>query len=323
MRRQRPRTPSIRQVLFTLVAVSLVALVTPAAWTAKLISLVQLILPFQQAADVTAETIASTIRGSGAPVPAETHRQLELRTVAAEHRVAALAARVAELEGEVEILTATRRWELEGGRIGVRGKLIPADVLAGDLLPWRSSRLIGAGALQGVRRGSAVTSQHFSIAQGESAGVRRGLAVLLGEVLLGVVDQVGTHTARFKLLCDVTSGMKVRIGRLTDQGYLPHDGYLWLTGHGDGVMRIRDVDRRHVQEGLIAIGDIVLSDPMSELLPAAMTVGKVTAIEPDHQNPLLSILTVRSEIDDAALRRVYVYEPETQAPDEPAPRSEP
>ena len=59
------------------------------------------------------------------------------------------------------------------------------------------------------------------------------------------------------------------------------------------------------------------------ILPAAMTVGKVTAIEPDHQNPLLAILTVRSELDDAALRRVYVYEPERQTPDGPAARGDP
>ena len=113
--------------------------------------------------------------------------------------------------------------------------------------------------------------------------------------------------------------MKVRIGRLTEKGFVTREPYFWLTGRGGAVMEIRDVDRRDVQEKHIQVGDIVLSDPMSDMLPAAMTIGRITAIEPDRNNPLLSILTVHSEVDEASLRRVYVYDPDIGADTHPPP----
>jgi hypothetical protein len=42
-----------------------------------------------------------------------------------------------------------------------------------------------------------------------------------------------------------------------------------------------------------------------------MTIGKVESIQPDRDNPLLAILTIRSAIDEASLHRVYVYNPDS------------
>ena len=42
-----------------------------------------------------------------------------------------------------------------------------------------------------------------------------------------------------------------------------------------------------------------------------MTIGRITRIDPDQENPLLSVLTVESAVDEAGLRRVYVFEPGT------------
>lgn len=292
-----------------LVALSLGAMLLPDAWTGKLISLVQVIVPFQHGAAVVGDSVSRFFSIDGPAVSREQYETVERRRLALEHQVAALSMRAAELEREVKLLTSTRQWDLDGGRIGTQGRLVPASVITDDLLSWRSSRLINAGTLQGVRRGAAVTSNLFTVDRGEDAGVQSGMAVVLQEAFLGLVEQVGTHTARVKLLSDLTVEMKVRIGRFDDGGFVPRRRYFWLTGRGHGLMQIRDVDRRNVQAGEIGLGDIVLADSLSDLVPAAMVIGRITAVEPDYDNPLLSILTVRSEVDLDSLTRVYVYDP--------------
>ncbi len=42
-----------------------------------------------------------------------------------------------------------------------------------------------------------------------------------------------------------------------------------------------------------------------------MTIGRITSIGPDRDNPLLSILTIGATVDEKSLRRIYVYDPET------------
>jgi cell shape-determining protein MreC len=158
-----------------------------------------------------------------------------------------------------------------------------------------------------------VVSDYFTIDRGDEAGLRGGMAILLRESFIGLIEQAGTHTARVKLLSDVTVEMKVRIGRFHDTGFEALDRYFWLMGRGDGVMEIRDVPRRNVDEEVVAVGDVVLSSPESGLLPAAMTIGRVTDIRPDRDNPLLAILTVKASADEESLRRVYVYDPDTEA----------
>ena len=74
-------------------------------------------------------------------------------------------------------------------------------------------------------------------------------------------------------------------------------------------MEIRDVDRRLEQNGTVQVGDLVLSDPTDSLLPSALTIGEVTSIEPDRDNPLLRILTVEPRVRERRLRQVYVYDP--------------
>ena len=310
MSRRKPGTRSSKTHVYTLIAISILVMLLPAVWTGKLSGVVQLIVPFQHAATSAADSVADALERDPRPVSSEVHEALERRAAALEHQVAALAAHAAELENEVEILTGTRLWEVNGRFIGARGQLIPARVVSEDLLPWRESRLVNAGTLQGVRRGSAVVSQFFTIDQGETVGVGDGMALLLREVLVGFVEQTSTHTSRVRLLSDLKVGRKVKIGRLTDERFTALDRYFWLTGRGSGIMEIREVDRRDIEAGRIRPGDSVLSDPMSNKLPAAMIIGRIASIDTDRKNPLLSILTVKSELDDRSLRRVYVYVPE-------------
>lgn len=295
--------------------VSFAALLVPRGWTRKLISIAQVLVPFQHATTATVDTVNDALQSDASAVSGQQHAAFQRERAALEHQVAALTTRVRELEEEVDILTATRLWGSQVGRLGARGRLIPARVIANDLLPWRSSRLINVGSLQGVRSGSPVTSNVFTIDRGSEAGVGNGMTILLREALVGTVEQVGTHTARVKLLSDVDTALKIKIGRFTDDGFELLERYFWLVGRGSGVMEISDAQRREVDDGNIQVGDMVLSDPTDEMLPAGMTIGKITAIRPDYDNPLLSILTVSSVVEERMLRRVYVFDPAGERPD--------
>lgn len=314
MRRRQKAFHSKRTLIVSLLAVSALTLLLPREWTGGLISLVQVIVPFQDATVTAVESVGRAVEWGGGAVSRAEHEALAREKAAREHQVAALTVRVKELEEEAGILAATRLWEVDGRRIGAEGRLIPARVITPDLLSWRSSRLINAGSLQGVRRGSAVVSRYFTIDRGETDGVRSGMAILLREALVGLIDeQTGTHTSRVKLLSDVSVEMKVRIGRFTDAGFTAIDRYFWLMGRGGGVMEILDVQRRDVDDGVVKIGDVVLSTPVGGLLPVAMTIGEVMEIKPDRDNPLLAILTIKGSVDEESLHRVYVYDPDSQS----------
>lgn len=302
-----------KKVLVALLMVACTAAIFfPQGWTGGLISLVQVIVPFQDAATVAADAISHLGEGRPSAVPGETFDALAREKAAVEHQAAALAARVAELEGDVRVLTATRLWEVAGRRIGASGRLIPARVIAEDILPWRSSRLLNAGSVQGVQDSAAVVSRLFTVDRRDDADLRDGVAILLGEVLVGTIEQTGTHTSRVKLLSDVSVQMKVRIGRWTGDRFTLLDRYFWLTGRGAGRMEIRDVERKDMESGVIQVGDTVLSDPQSDVLPAAMTIGKIAAASTDRDNPLFAILTIASAVPEQTLRKVYIYDPQSE-----------
>lgn len=313
-RRSRIRS-SARATLTVIVVGSFAALIMPRSWSNRLTSLVQVVVPLQDVVSAAGRAIGSPVRGGEDAVARETFETLRRQKQAIEHRAAALAFRVQALQREVGILTATRLSNSGGRKIGARGRLIPARVISGDLLSWRSSRLISAGSLQGVPAGAAVASREFSVDQGEAAGLHRGMAILLGEAFVGLIEQTGTHTSRVKLLSDVSVELKVRIGRFTDVGFDVVDRYFWLTGRGGGRMEIRDVQARDVTDGVVQVGDVVVSDPMSELLPAALTIGRIGLISPDRDNPLFAILSVDAAVSDESLTRVYVYDPRSESAD--------
>ena len=312
---RRPQPVSLRKTIAVLAAISLVLFLLPANWTGGLIGLVQLIVPLQDAATTTVDAIAGSAEDPPPAVSAAEHESVQRHAAAMAHQAAALSARVAELEGEVAALTATRQWNAAGSRIGSRGRLIPARVVVGDILAWRSSKLITTGSLQGVPPGAPVVSNEFTIGLGEESGMHSGRAILLGEAFLGWVEKTTTHVSRVQLLSDPSVQMKVRIGRFHDKGFALADGYFWLVGRGGAAMEVRDVQARFVQAGTVEVGDVVLSDPTQEMLPAALIIGNVSAVIPDRDNPLFVHLAVKPVLDPADLDRVYVFDPNP----EPAP----
>ncbi|MCH8149953.1 MAG: hypothetical protein IH987_18565 [Planctomycetes bacterium] len=296
----------------TLALVALVLFFLPRSWTGGLISLVQILVPFQDGAIAGANLLSGDGHGRSSSVSPRAYQSLLDEKHALENRVASLALVLNDLEQEVSLLQGTRLWGGTDSRLGARGRLMPAKVVGEDVLPWRSSRWVNAGSLQGVRAGAAVTTNHIEIVGHDANAHQSGLAVLLGETLVGIVGpQVGTHTSRVILLSDVSVERKVRIGHVTPEQLQIVDGYFWLKGRGGTHMEVSNVDRRLVREGGIKIGDFVLSDPTDPMLPAAMVIGKVKSIRDDRANPLLNILTIESSVNQKTLRRVFVYSPFT------------
>lgn len=310
---RKPRVPSLRKLIAALAGISILLLVLPTSWTSGLIGLVQILVPLQDASTSVAHAVADSLGDKPAAIKPEDFEAARQQADALAHQTAALAARVNELEEQVANLSATRHWDAGGTRIGSRGRLIPARVVVGDLLPWRSSELITTGGLQGVPAGAPVLTNAITIQQGEEGGLRRGMAILLAEIFVGWVEKVGPHVSRVKLLSDPSVQMKVRIGRFAGAGFTLVEGHFWLVGRGGSVMEIRDVEARTVQAAAVQIGDVVLSDPTSAMLPAALTIGTVSSILPDRDNPLFVHLAVKPGLEPRELSRVYVYDPEPEA----------
>ncbi len=312
MRSRRTLLTTRRLLVIALAAIALALIVIPERLTGGLISGVQILAPFIHATNGAVDTLTADIGESGV-VSIEQYRAIQIRQQALENQVAALSTQAQNLALENELLTATRMWELDDGKIGARGRLIPASVMAQDLLSWRDSRLINAGSLQGVSPGDPVSTRYFSIDRGEASGIESGMGILLAETLVGVVEHVGTHTSRVRMLCDIDSQMKVRIGRFDDEGLFQAESqYYWLDGRGCNNMEIGEVDRRDIEDGLVAIGDRVLADYPRLGLTTPMVIGYVKEVLPDRDNPLLVKLVVASLVDTNGLKRVLVFDATAQ-----------
>ena len=303
--------PKRSRLIFTL-AVAVAALwLLPATWTARLGGCSQLALPLQDVAGAAADAAASALKSTPSHSPTEqAHGQRSKNEARLMHQIAALSARLAEVERENKILLATR---VDGG-IGSNGRLIRARVVARDWAPWRSSRTLSAGISRGVRAADAVVSREFEIDVGSEDGVSDGLAVLMGEVYLGFIAQVNNFSSRVTLVTDPAVQMKVRLGRFVGERFVETPKDYWLAGAGNGRMIIKGVARRDIADGTVAVGDTVLASPSQTSLPAAITIGTVEGISEDHNHALLSILTVTSAVNLESLRTVYIYDPAEPRP---------
>lgn len=302
MKRRRDTRRTHHGTLVALLLVATLGLLLPGALTGKLINLVQVIVPFQDWTTRSANASADTVFGESDVPTTDDALRLKRENAALRHRLTTLSAEHEQLATDFAAAAGIRRQGLTSGR------LIPARVVAADAVPWRESRLVSAGALSGVRPKAAVTTDHFAVAADDPAAVRDGHAVLAGEVLVGFVEQVGTHTARVRLLTDRQTKLKVLIARLKDDRYHPLDAEFWLVGIGNSSLEVRDVNHRFIRADAIKAGDVVLTVPGDPALPAALTVGVITAIQPDMDNPLLYRLTVEPAAKPHDLRSVFVVD---------------
>lgn len=307
MRYRTTRRFTTRKLLGLLLVLSILGLLLPGRITARLMNLVQVLVPLQDAATRAADGAGRALGGGGEAVSAEEYDRVAREAEALRNTVASQSSRIAALEEANRQLAGIRDRGL-----GRRGVLIPARVVAEDLLGWRESRLIDAGTLRGVRPGTPVTTRWFSVDVGRERGARDGMAVLAGEVLVGWVEHAGTHTARVRLLTDPATRMSVALGRFEDGDFrpVPADAAteFWLESAGGGRMRIVDVDHRYVEgDDGIRPGDRVVTLPGHPQLPVSMTIGTVTEVNANPENPLLYTLTVESAVPKR-MTQVYVLD---------------
>jgi len=297
-----------RGALVVLLVIAVAGLLLPDAITGKLLNLVQVLVPFQDWSTRSAEGTADALGGEGdVPTPKEAAR-LKIENTALRHRLATLSAQYELAESDLAAATGIRRRGLQGGR------LIPARVVAADAAAWRESRLVNAGTLLGVRRDSAVTSNVFAVAADDPGAVRDGYAVLAGEALVGFVEQVATHVARVRLITDRQTKLKVLIARVEEDRYHPLDAEFWMVGTGGAQLEVRDVNHRFIRADSIRNGDVVLTVPGEPNLPLAVTIGTITAVRPDPDNPLLYRLSVDPSVRSEDLRSVFVVDLAMQPP---------
>lgn len=219
-------------------------------------------------------------------------------------QVASLSLRVRQLQETNRELTRVRDRGLNVGR------LIPAQIVAGDSLPWRDSRLIDQGTLRGVRRGHTVVS-NYGVTAGQNEGVQAGMSILVGESLVGEIVQVSTHTSRVLLITDPEATPRwIRVGHQTEQGIVYVREEMLLKGVGNGRMRISDVSHDYIERQEIELGDWVVSTGADRQLPVQLVVGRIVDMRRDDDNAVLYNLTVEPLVDVRQLRRVYIVDNE-------------
>ena len=301
MRRPRRRL-NRRSLLVILAGISLVGIMLPRDLTGRLLSVAQILAPFQDWSTRAASAATDAVAVAGESVSRTDHEALQREKQILQHQVNTISAGFDALQRDFQDVSGVRARGLSGG------KLLPARTMGDDVLAWRRSKLIGAGSSGGVKLAAAVTTHMFSIDAGQGLNVREGLAVISGEVLLGFVDQVGTHASRIRLLTDRDSHLRVLISRIEGGQYLPLDAEFWMVGTGAEALEVRDIDHRYIKSGAVAVGDTVLSVGDDPRLPVSLTVGSVTRVRPDPDNPLLHILEVNPAVDYGQVRKVFVFD---------------
>ncbi len=123
---------------------------------------------------------------------------------------------------------------------------VTAAVISREPEGWWKQLVLGAGELQGIRRGDAVVGPGG---------------------LVGRVASVTPTTARVALLTDSSSSIGVWVGRTQSMGLLT------------GVNGSRPELRFLVKDPQVRPGDVVVTSPASTLVPPGMSVGVIQSVD--------------------------------------------
>jgi rod shape-determining protein MreC len=123
---------------------------------------------------------------------------------------------------------------------------VTAAVISREPEGWWKQLVLGAGELQGIRRGDAVVGPGG---------------------LVGRVASVTPTTARVALLTDSSSRIGVWVGRTQSMGLLT------------GVNGSRPELRFLVKDPQVRPGDVVVTSPASTLVPPGMSVGVIQSVD--------------------------------------------
>ena len=308
--------PSKPTVFVMLMLASVVLMVVPADILRPARNMTQLIaLPqwaLQRATNKATEPIKAMARQ---PLTAEQQVQMLRDKQGLENENVALRQQIETLRLTMEELTLLRRQGLPETVV-----LIPAPVIALDAAPRRDSLLLGKGELKGIKHGDWVASRLF-VQVGEQNGIQRQSAVLARdhllarENLIGWVEETTPLTSRVVLLSDAYANrpMRVHLAHFDT----PSQRYLAVTsegrvapfalrGIGGGKMIVADIDRAFIDAGVVAVGDLVTSDPNDPRLPHTMVIGEIIEVRQNTNKPLFYDAVVRHRQNPQQLSQVLI-----------------
>lgn len=299
-----------RGVYILLMLASLASLfLLPRSWSDALKHAGQLLVPAQDATYKAAHLAGESLSELDASTPPAV---VELQGV--QHELASQAAAMEQLREENARLRGMREALLPPSV-----PLLPAKVVARDIVAWRDTVLVERGSSRGVRYRDWVASRFF-VDHGFTQGVSEKQAVIAREGLLGRVEQVSPYMARVQLFSDVDSPrLEVRVGAATSGGKFEFVDYpCSLCGQGRGRMAIEDVPYQYVQESSeptsgpaaphrrISVGDLVLSEPGQMGLPEPLVVGRIVELQENPRKRLVYTLIVEPVVELGRVREVFV-----------------
>ncbi|MFO0973109.1 MAG: rod shape-determining protein MreC [Phycisphaerae bacterium] len=292
-----------------LMAASAVAAWAPARWTNWTKGVTQLEAPAQALVQAIGARLA---RAAG----------LSLETAASKPAVSAEEQALrdqlvfqAGLTAQLEAQNAQLR-DLRANWVRRSVRLVPARVVARDIVAARDTVVLGQGSARGVRWADWIASRVF-VDRGADEGLAEGYTVLSRESLVGRVELVQPYVARVRLLSDAGSRTAARVGRIENGTLKMIDHPLTLQGGGGGRMLIRDVPLSWVEEPggaaspagpelRIRAGDVVTSAPGEQGLEAPLAIGTVSAVVIDPRRRLVASVEVQSIVQPDQLRDVFV-----------------
>lgn len=198
-------------------------------------------------------------------------------------------------------------------------RLVSAEIIAADTLPYGWGRLVNKGARSGAAEGAMATTRRLRTDRAKA--LPPNLAVLAGEALVGRITESGAFSSRVQLVSDRGFEIPAQIYRVIDPEnprtiqyndrivrLLPeHNAPVLVYAQGDGATGLHVPEVKEVES--IRPGDILQTRPSSGAMPAAVTIGVVTDVQRDHRNAGLVNIRVEAAADLASLREVYIVVP--------------
>lgn len=314
----RIKMPSKPTVFVMLMAASLVLMMIPVDVLRPARNMTQLIaLPqwaVQRATDTATKPIETLSRETLTPAQ---QNQILRENQSLENENLVLRQQIETLRSTIEELSLLRQ---QGVPENV--SLIPASVIASDADPRRDSLLLGKGNRKGINEDEWVASRLF-VQIGDQAGVRRDSAVLARDMMLarenliGWVEETTASTSRVVLLSDAYANRPIRVhlAHFDPESKRPllvtiedKVAPFVLRGMGGGKMIVADIDRAFIDAGVVAVGDLVTSDPNDPNLPHAMVVGEIVEIHHNKDKPLFYDAIVRHRYDPKSLSQVMIVD---------------
>jgi rod shape-determining protein MreC len=148
--------------------------------------------------------------------------------------------------------------------------------------------------------------RYVTINVGAQQGAEVGMSVVSGGAgLVGRISEVGPRTAKVRLLTDPDSAVAAILQTTRGTGL--------LVGQPDGSLQLNFIP----QEEEVRVGDVVLTSGLGGLMPKALVIGQVTAVQ-QKEYETFQTATVRPAVDFSRLELALVVTGFEQVPLEEA-----